>query len=212
MPITRDDIIMRAKIASMLLAMILFSKSGVYGQEIRIRVELVDVQCVMDTETVYDSDLFYAVTALSGGNAESALSAVNRPIPIRYGETKTFGKDQRVIFDAKVPARGTVRGGIKAFNQDTPVEWPKCEEFTKKATQAIAVAAAKPGAKARDILKAALEALKGGITSDYPLGEIEINIAAEGPPEETKSWRFVEKAVAANTYDYTVRYRVVRTR
>jgi hypothetical protein len=215
---------------TLVTAVIFKSALAAQSQAVRVRIELLEVHCVQDTETVADSDLFYAVTAFSGGAAENSRSTLTRPIAINIDETKSFADSERVIFDAKILVGGTVRGGMMAFNEDDSKDWTRRVAMADKATHAVAAGVAasrdRSAVKAESILKAAVEVYNPSflwtsrrgndgklyIDKDTQLGQIELNIPADGPAMETKVWTMVEKTVGANTYEYTVQYRIVRTR
>jgi hypothetical protein len=226
-----EEFTMRLCFTLTLVAAVMFAPAmAAQSLEVRVRIELLEVHCIQDTETVADSDLFYAVTAFSGGAAENSRSTLTRPIAINIDETKSFGNLERVIFDARIPVRGTIRGGLTAFNEDFSKDWTRRDAMVDKATRAVAAAvtASKDSSivKAESILKAAFEVYdpsflwtsrrgndgKLYIDKDTQLGQIELNIPADGPAVETKIWKMVEKTVGANTYEYAVHYRIVRTR
>jgi len=201
----------------MLLVMTqLASAPSARGQEVRVRIELLEVHCILDTESVLDSDLFYVVTAL---HASVDRSDVIGPVALKIGETKSFPEDRRVIFDAKLPIRGAIRGGMRAFNQNSPAAWPNRAELAEKATNAVAGAAATfRGAvdeRAGAILNSVADiysGLPGSQSVDSPLGRIELNISGDGDAQEIGEWKMLDNTVGANTFNYTVRYRITRTK
>lgn len=209
---------MRLSISSLVVvAGFMLSISPAHAQTVQVKIELIDVNCG-NTEDVTGADDFYIVSALSAGTDETSKSAVTKPFKINDGQTKKIAEDQRVLFDAKVPVQGTIRGGMKMFDEDYAKDWAKQKEMAEKATNAVSSAAEKlggpPGVKAGAVLKAAFEVYNGiaSLDKDDVLDEIELNIPADGPAEETKEWKKVERGIGFSTWDYTVRYRIVRTK
>jgi len=201
----------------LLLAMTqLASAPSARGQAVRVRIELLEVRCIQDTETVLDSDLFYVITALDGSPEGGARSDAIGPVALNIGETKSFPEDRRVIFDAKIPIRGSIRGGMRAFNNNSATAWPDRTELAKKATRAVASAAATfEGAvdeRAGAILNSVAEIYRGlpSAKLDSPLGRIELNMSADGDAEETGEWKMFDTTPGANTFEYKVRYRITR--
>jgi len=85
------------------------------AQAVKVRIELLDVRC-HDTEDVTGTDELFVVAALRDGRQTRGL--VPRPIAINPGQTRTFTKDQRVIFEGKVPRGRTVKGGLITYDED----------------------------------------------------------------------------------------------
>jgi len=215
---------------AVLAAGVLASATPSSAQGVRVRIELLDVRCLQDTESPSDSDLFYAVAALTDGTAKNTRTTVTEPIAFHIGESKPVAADQRVVFDATVPAQGSVRGGMRAFNEDFLKDWSVRKSVVDRATNAVAaaVAAHKDGSPitGASVLKTALDVYNPSFLwtsrrgddgrtyrdEDTTLGTLELNVPADGPAEETKEWTMAEKTVGANTYEYKVRYRVVRTK
>jgi hypothetical protein len=186
------------------------------AKEIRVRIELVEVHCG-NTEDVMGADHFYVVSALSGGAKDNSNSAITKPIKINDKQTKRFPDDQRVMFDAKVPAKGKIVGGMKAYDEDYAKDWKKQKAAAGKATKAIAglVGFAGPNGKtAGAVLLAAFEVYSGlaSMDRDDHLGTIVLNIPADGPANENKKWRMKVRGIGISTWDYTVTYRIVRTK
>ena len=187
------------------------------GGRVRVRVELIDVHC-RGTEDVTGADHFYIVAHLVGDVKDGFKGKVTQPLRINDGEKKSFPEE--ALFDGTVPANGTVVGALKAFEEDQGGEWRKKEkewnESFKKANgklgkaDATAPTLANPGQLAHyvghlaDIPLATLD-------QDDKLGVESVIISAKGPAEETKKWEIREGGrFGLSTWDYTVRYRIVR--
>ena len=149
-----------------------------------------------------DSDLFYLVTALHGSGKGCDRSDLIGPVALEIGETKSFLEDRRILFDARLPTRGSIRGGMRAFNKDTLTAWPNQAELVRKATGAVAQTAATfDGAideRAGAILNSVAETYKGlpGSRLDTPLGRIDLNISADGEAEEIGEWKMFDNTPA----------------
>jgi hypothetical protein len=199
----------------LLLAMTPFAAGPIaLGQAVRVRVELLDVRCIQDTETAMDSDLFYVVTALLGSPEGSAKSDVIGPVALNMGRTASFHADKRVIFDARLPIRGSIRGGMRAINKNTDAEWPNQIDLAKEATVAVAGTAPTEAVdeRAGAILNSVAKIYGGlpGSNLDSPLGRIELNISADGDSEKIGEWKTFDNTIGANTFSYKVRYRITR--
>lgn len=188
------------------------------GQGVRLRIELLEVHSVQDTETVLESDRFYVVAALLGNVAGGVRSDVVGPVALRAGEARPFPADRRVVFDAVLPTRGSVRGGMRAFNQNSDAEWPNRDELAEEATAAVAGVGATFEGEVDEWAGAILGSVApiyGGLPgskSDTPLGRIELNISADGDAAEVGEWTMFENTPGANTFEYKVRYRITRGR
>jgi hypothetical protein len=188
----------------------------VQAQDVRIRVELVNVKCG-DTEDVTGADHFYVVSALSGGTKETSNSFITKHFRINDGQTKTFSKADRVLFDAKVPANGMVVGGMKAFDEDYAKDWEKQKENAKTATNALAAAAATWGGQGKTagtVIKVAFEVYDevSSLDKDDCLGTTQLKVPADGAKEEVRRWRMVEGGLGFSTWKYSVTYKIVRTK
>lgn len=178
----------------------------------QVRVELLDVKCG-NTEDVTGADEFYIVGAMSDGtNTKAALTS---PISINDGQTKSFSSDQQVIFHANVPQGATVRGGLKAFDEDFGKDWSKYSPMVNKITDDVRKELEDADEKkAANILKWAVKAFGffASLDKDDELGKVELNVSASGPNVEEKTWKFSRKDwTGYSSWDYTVRYRITRS-
>jgi hypothetical protein len=181
----------------------------------QVRIELLDVKCG-NTEDVTGADEFYIVGAMSDGtNTKAALTS---PISINDGQTKSFPWNQQVIFDANVPQGVTVRGGLKAFDEDLAKDWskygPTVNKISAKVIEKIAEYKHPYAVKAAVILGAGLIGFNIGayLDKDDELGKLELNVSPIGPNVEEKTWRFRKSDwTGYSSWDYTVRYRITRS-
>ncbi|MEW6493437.1 MAG: hypothetical protein AB1589_13170 [Cyanobacteriota bacterium] len=180
----------------------------------QVRIELLDVKCG-NTEDVTGADEFYIVGALSDGtNTKAALTT---PMDINDGQTKSFRADQQVIFDAYVPNGVTVRGGLKAYDEDFAKDWSQYGPMVNQITTVVAAGLSAAGyATAGDILNYGVKGFGffASLDKDDELGKLELNVSPLGPNVEEKTWRFRKTGSIWNpgysTWDYTVRYRITR--
>lgn len=184
------------------------------AQAVRVRIEVVEIHCG-NTEDVTGADEFYLVGALSDGT--DARSSLTRPIDINDKQTKTLPDDQKVLFDARVPVGKSIRGGLIAYDEDYAKDWAKQKEMVQKLTDKVSDAARssdnKDVNKAGWVLMAAVAAwdLIASADKDDELGRIELDIPADGSGEEVKEWKFEHKdSTGFSSWDYTVKYRIVR--
>lgn len=182
---------------------------------VRVRIELLEVRCG-NTEDVTGEDEFYILGALSDGtNTKGVLTS---PFGINDGQIKPFRSEQQVLFDAIVPAGQTVRGGLKAFDEDFAKDWANYASDVNQLTWLVAsnlVASGNPYAMgAGTILGLAVGAFDAfaSLDKDDDLGTIELNVPASGSSVEEKEWRFSEEGdiFGYSSWDYTVRYRIIR--
>ncbi|MEH1833872.1 MAG: hypothetical protein V7L29_17820 [Nostoc sp.] len=180
----------------------------------RVKVELVNVYC-RDTEDVTGADDFYLVGGLVGGQTTKAI--LTTPIKINDKQTKSFKPDQTVLFEGEIPQGQSVKGGLKAYDEDAGKDWAKYGDTVKKISSAIsgAIAATGPqGAVAGTILSAATTA--GGILAsldkDDLLGSTELDISSTGPSHEERAWKMSKtSSIGWSTWDYTLTYRISRS-
>jgi hypothetical protein len=199
-----------------LFGLLLGAQRPVTGQTVRVRVELLDVQCG-NTEDVTGPDEFYLVGAFEqGGKAKSVLT---RPFDINDGQTQTFPASEKVVFDGDVPLKQSISGGLIAYDEDYAKDWAKQKEMAKKITDGVSAGASSADNKnvrtAGTVLKIAYEIWNviASLDQDDELGRTEINVAAAGPAEETIAWKFERKdPTGFSSWEYTVRYRITRTR
>ncbi|HEY9674757.1 MAG TPA: hypothetical protein V6D11_25180 [Waterburya sp.] len=192
----------------------IFAGTALSASARSVRIELLDVKCG-NTEDVTGADEFYIVGALSDGtNTKAALTS---PMDINDGQTKPFRADQRVIFDANVPNGVTVRGGLKAYDEDYAKDWSQYGSMVEKIAAGVAVGLTVAGyPTAGDILNYGVKGFGffASLDKDDELGKLELNVAPLGPNVEEKTWRFRKTGSIWNpgwsTWDYTVRYRITR--
>lgn len=181
---------------------------------VRMKIELIDVFC-RDTEDVTGADEFYLVGALVGGTVIKPI--LTTPISINDNQKKTFPSDQTVLFEGDVPQGQSVKGGIKAYDEDGAKNWAKYSSTVNAISTAVSVVLSAyggpPGIAAGAILAAATQGL-GLLASDDDddlLGSTELEISAIGPAFEERSWLMKEEGLGWSTWDYTVRYRISRS-
>ncbi len=201
---------------SALLSLIVVSASQ--AQQINVRIELIDVKCV-DTEDVASAgDEFYVFSALTAGTKPASRSAATKPFSIKSGETKTFPFDVKVIFDASCDTKSSIKGGMRAFDEDVAKDWEKYQAGVKEATDKVADLAnegGKRGVVAAKILQAAYAVFSAvaKFDEDDKLGEVELDIPAKGPAEEEKTWVLKKGEPGEySSWNYVVRYKITRTR
>ena len=181
---------------------------------VRVRIELQDIIC-RDTEDITGADTFYLVGALSDGASTKAV--LTRPVWINNYQTKPFRPEDQLLFDARVPERDTVRGGLTAFDQDYAKDWAKHGDMGTKITNGVAALLAASGnpkaIAAGAILKGAVTVWDGlaRLDVDDKLGSLELTVPASGPSAESKSWDLKKTGWGLSTWDYTIRYRITRT-
>lgn len=192
----------------------IFTGTALSASAGQVRIEVLDVKCG-NTEDVTGADEFYIVGALSDGtNTQAALTT---PMDINDGQTKSFRADQQVIFDAYVPNGVTVRGGLKAYDEDFAKDWSQYGPMVNQITTVVAAGLSAAGyATAGDILNYGVKGFGffASLDKDDELGKLELNVSPLGPNVEEKTWRFRRTSNWWNpgwsTWDYTVRYRITR--
>lgn len=177
-----------------------------------VRIELLKVECG-NTEDVTGADEFYIVGALSDGtNTKAALTT---PIDINNGQTKSFQAAQRVIFDAYVPNGVTVRGGLKAFDEDYAKDWSQYGPMVEKIAAGVALGLTAAGyPTAGDILNYGVKGFSffAKLDQDDQLGKLELNVSPVGPNVEEKTWNFSKSDWTGwSSWSYKVRYRITRS-
>ena len=186
----------------------------------KVRIELLEVICrdTEDSGLFGSADEFYVMGALSSEGARSN-PILTTPFSIDDGQTKPFGLNQRVIFDADVPVGRTVRGGLQAFDEDLGKDWQKYGSMVTQIGNGVAEqldAHIDPNSvPAGDILRGSLKGfgLFASLDKDDTLGTLELDISADGPPEEVREWNFkkTKSFLGYSNWNYTVRYRILRT-
>ncbi len=181
----------------------------------KVKIQLVNVQC-KDTEDVTGADELYLVGALVGGTTTKAI--LTTPMSINDGEVKKFKPDQSILFEGEVPAGESIKGGIKAYDEDAGKDWSKYGDTVTSITTAVsgALSAAGPkGVLAGTILSAAVKGVGflASLDKDDLLGSTELVISSTGPAFEEVSWRFKKSGsfLGYSDWDYTLRYRITRS-
>ena len=181
---------------------------------VRMKIELVNVYCG-NTEDVTGADEFYLVGALAGGTVVKPI--LTTPININDKQTKTFPTGQTVIFEGDVPQGQSVKGGIKAFDEDFGKDWAQYGSVVTGISGAVSKALATFGGPQGATAGAILGAVTKGVDffsqldKDDLLGSTELEISATGPAFEERSWLMVEEGFGWSTWNYTVRYRISRS-
>ncbi|WP_216595239.1 hypothetical protein [Cylindrospermum stagnale] len=181
----------------------------------RIKIQLVNVQC-KDTEDVTGADELYLVGALVGGGITKAI--LTTPIDINDGEVKKFKPDQSILFEGNVPADESIKGGIKAYDEDAGKDWSKYGDTVTGITSAVSAVLAAAGPKgvlAGTILSASVKGvgILASLDKDDLLGSTELVISSTGPAFEEVAWRFKKtgSSLGYSDWDYTLRYRITRS-
>ncbi|MGL5064978.1 MAG: hypothetical protein ACRC62_33845 [Microcoleus sp.] len=182
-----------------------------------IKVKLVDVSC-RDTEDITGADDFYLVGALVGGGVTKAI--LTRPIKINDNQTKTFRPEDSVLFEGNIPEGESIKGGLKAYDEDAGKDWAKYGDTIKQITTKVANAVAMAGPEgviAGKILSLATTGLGilAKLDKDDLLGTTELEISATGPAQEVHEWNMSKKDSKGSikgwsTWDYTVKYEITR--
>jgi hypothetical protein len=181
---------------------------------VKMKIELIDVKC-RDTEDVTGADHFYIVGALVGGGVTKPV--LTKPIKINDDQKKTFPAGQTVLFEGEVPQGQSVKGGIKAYDEDAAKDWAKYGSTITQISDAVSQALAKAGptgVTAGKILSVATQGvgLLASLDKDDLLGTTELEISATGPAFEERSWLLKKTGgIGWSTWDYTVRYRISRS-
>lgn len=182
----------------------------------QVKIELINVYCA-DTEDVTGADEFYIVGALTDGTQANTKAALTSPISINNGQTKTFPASQQVLFNGYVAQGTTIRGGLKAYDEDWAHDWAKYEPWAKTIKDAVVTglnASANPKAvAAATILDWGFKGFSAisYLDKDDLLGKIELNVSPIGPNVEEKSWKFSRSDwTGYSSWNYTVRYRITR--
>jgi len=115
----------------------------------------------------------------------------------------------------------TIRGGMKAYDEDFGKDWAKYGPTVNKITEAVLTGLAASGnpkaVAAGAVINYAVQGFGflASLDKDDELGKIELNIPANGPQVENREWKFKKSASWWNpgisTWNYTVRYRITRS-
>lgn len=179
----------------------------------KVKIELVDVYCG-DTEDVTGADDFYLVGALVGGGQTKAI--LTRPIKINDKQRKSFSPDDSVLFDGEIAEGQTIKGGLKAYDEDAAKDWGKhgatVQEISSNISSALG-AVGPEGVIAGKILGIATAAvgILSSLDRDDLLGATELEISSIGPSYEVREWRMKEGGMGWSTWDYSLRYRISRS-
>ncbi len=181
---------------------------------VRMKIELIDVYCGI-TEDRTGADEFYLLGALAGGTVVKPI--LTKPISINDKQTKTFPAGESVLFEGEVPQGQSVKGGIKAYDEDFAKDWAQYGSVVTAISGAVskALAMADPqGATAGAILAAVTTGVGffSSLDKDDLLGTTELEISATGSAFEERSWRMRYTGPAYICKgEYTVRYRISRS-
>jgi hypothetical protein len=179
-----------------------------------MKIELIDVYC-RDTEDVTGADEFYLVGALAGGTVVKPI--LTKPININDKQRKTFPADQSILFEGEAPQGESVKGGIKAYDEDFAKDWAKYGSAVTGISGAVSrlleTVGGPKGATAAKILSAVTTGVDffSSLDKDDLLGSTVLEISATGPAFEERSWLMKEGGLGWSTWDYTVRYRIQRS-
>lgn len=181
----------------------------------RIKIELIDVYCA-DTEDVTGADDFFLVGALVGGGQTKAI--LTRPIKINDKQRKSFRPEECVLFDGDIPEGQSIKGGLKAYDEDAGKDWSRYGDTVKQIASAVSSAlagAGSEGAIAGKVLSVATSGvgLLASLDKDDLLGATELEISATGPAYEVREWKMSQKNSFAgwSSWDYTLCYRISRS-
>jgi hypothetical protein len=180
-----------------------------------VRAELIKVHCG-NTEDTTGEDEFYIVGGLTDGVKYHA--ALTSPMGINDGQEKNFTPNQRVIFNDMVDSQGVIRGGLKAYDEDFGKDWAKYGSTVEKITDGISMglkATKNPKAVAAgEVLKWSVKGFGflASLDKDDELGNIELNIPANGSTYEEITWKFWRKGgtFSTSTWNYSVVIGVTR--
>jgi hypothetical protein len=182
---------------------------------VKMKIELLDVYCG-NTEDVAGADEFYLLGALAGGTVVKPI--LTKPININDKQTKTFPAGQTVLFEGDVPQGQSVKGGIKAYDEDFAKDWAKYGSTVNQISGAVSTLLATFGGPQGATAGAILGAVTKGVDffskldQDDLLGTTELVISATGPQYEERSWLMKKTGgIGWSTWDYKVRYRIQRS-
>ena len=182
---------------------------------VRMKIELIDVYCG-NTEDVAGADEFYLLGALAGGTVVKPI--LTKPININDKQTKTFPAGQTVLFEGEVPQGQTVKGGIKAYDEDVAKDWAQYGSVVTAISGAVSTFLATVGGPQGATAGAILGAVTKGVgffsslDKDDLLGSTELEISPTGPAFEERSWLMKKTgSIGWSTWDYKVRYRISRS-
>jgi hypothetical protein len=190
-------------------------KENIIMTATHVRVELIKVHCG-NTEDVTGGDEFYIVGGLTNG--ASSHAALTSPMGINDGQEKHFPANQRAIFNAIVDSQDVIRGGLKAYDEDFGKDWAKYGSTVEKITDGISMglkATKNPKAVAAgEVLKWSVKGFGflASLDKDDELGNIELNIPANGSTYEEITWKFWRKGgtFSTSTWNYSAVIGVTR--
>ena len=145
---------------------------------------------------------------MAGGTVVKPI--LTKPISINDKQRKTFPAGESVLFEGEVPQGQTVKGGIKAYDEQFGKDWAK---YGSTVTAISGAVSSVLGGTPAMILGAATNAFAvlGPLDKDDLLGSTQLEISATGPAFEERSWLMVKTGGFWSTWDYTVRYRISRS-
>jgi hypothetical protein len=209
----------RARIVGTLLIAFLGFCGSALAQNVKVRIELIDLHCNHDknTEDILGADEFYVTSKLVSGPVSKDV--ITKPFDINTDQTKPFPDDQKVLFESSVPANSKIVGGMVAWDEDYAKDWEKKDKAIAEKVAAVVSGGAGTvaGPEAGPIVAGIVQAVKevGGLLAqsdkDDNLGELKLEIPANGPPEEVKEWKFEHSdGIGYSDWSYVLRYRIVR--
>lgn len=202
----------------------------------RVRIELLDVLC-RDSEDVTGADTLYLAGGVSDGR--QLRPVLTSRLWISSKQTRVFYPEQRVIFDAEVPAGGMVHIGLQAYDEDAAKDWAKHGEWITKLANEIAgqleqlpsQSVLPPGAGMPqdsstgepDPAQVVAAILRGTVAvvgffarldKDDFLGTLAADIPVGVPGSQIKEWHCTGRRYGGvfgwSTWNYTIRYRVTQ--
>ena len=180
----------------------------------RVRVELIDIHC-RDTEDVIKNDEFFLIGTLAAGF--DTKEVLTRPIKINDGQTRSFRREEQLIYDGPLDADLPLILAIKAFDQDAATTWDKYESLAKSISNGVALALTASGYPTAGKATAIVTEIVGGaiaLDQDDELSNLSREIHADDfvPGTTIYSWHIKGSWQGGvwgwSTWDYTVRYRI----
>jgi hypothetical protein len=194
----------------------IFAGTALSASAGQVKIELINVYCG-NTEDVTGADEFYIVGALTDGTAANTKAALTSPISINDGQTKTFSESQKVLFNGNVLPGTTIRGGLKAYDEDFGKDWskygPTVNNIVSTVTAGLTASGNPKAVAAGQILSWGVKGFGflASLDKDDELGKIELNVSPIGPNVEEKTWKFSRSDwTGYSSWNYTVRYRITR--
>lgn len=192
--------------------------------QVTVTIELVKVEC-RNTEDITGGDELYLIGSLVPlERAEQrefvAQAVLTTPLEINDGQTQSFHASERTLFHGQVEQTATIRGGLKAYDEDVSHDWanrPKwVDEIAAKVVTGVTNAAIKSenalvitGAAILDLAIAGWYIGADTLDRDDDLGSLQFEISAVGPEQEDLEWSFSRQGIISS-WDYTIHYRISR--